>query len=289
MTLILGMSKPEGIYLSADFRVTLNGHLVDDASVKLLDVQFPPIGGTRALIAYTGLAELPDGTSMGTWLVETIRGESEFPDQAMAHLLSRLNRDVAPCRKLLILNVLLIEGAHGTRRLFGGLTNVRGLGTSGGTKVMREFEYQMSEVSGVFAFASGSGAAKVVADGHFDLVRRQLEVRPRRALDHMKLLATINRQVAASVKTVSPACHVAFVPAERPESGPPDRLFGPTSRSFTERGEAAPVVMPFLIFGIDTSNAVRHTNEMLAAVQQGIDQPPGLDTDALNAMVRRRR
>ena len=84
MTLILGMSKPEGIYLSADFRVTEHPsrRLIDDAAVKLLDVQFPPDGGTRALIAYTSLAILPDTTPVGTWLVETMRGESEVPDQA---------------------------------------------------------------------------------------------------------------------------------------------------------------------------------------------------------------
>jgi hypothetical protein len=38
MTLILGMSKPEGVYLSSDYRVTdaRSGKLIDDASVKFL-------------------------------------------------------------------------------------------------------------------------------------------------------------------------------------------------------------------------------------------------------------
>ena len=142
MTLILGMSKAEGIYLSADFRVTESstGRLVDDTSVKLLDVQFPPEGGTRALIAFTGLAILPDGTPMGTWLRETIRGELEVPDQAMAHLRTRLDRDVARLRIGFILNALLIEGQHGERRLFGAFTNLARDASSGQLRTLGAFE-----------------------------------------------------------------------------------------------------------------------------------------------------
>lgn len=86
MTLILGMSKAEGIYLSADHRITEypSGRLVDDASTKFLTVHYPPDKeGPKALLAYTGLAELPDGTPMGTWLRETLRGETEVFDQSI--------------------------------------------------------------------------------------------------------------------------------------------------------------------------------------------------------------
>ena len=44
MTLILGMSKPEGIYLSVDYRVTnqKTHELIDDESVKFLTAHYPP-------------------------------------------------------------------------------------------------------------------------------------------------------------------------------------------------------------------------------------------------------
>jgi len=289
MTLILGMSKPEGIYLSADFRVTQAGRLIDDASVKLLDVIFPPHdGGTRALMAYTGLAILPGGLPMGSWLVETLRGEAEYPDQAMAHLKTRLNRDVAPRRVGLIINALLIEGEHGERRLVGGFTNQRWDAARGRIEVLPEFEYLMTELTAPAVFANGSGTAAALADKHLDLMRAQLDVHPRRASDHMKLLASINRRVAAKDKTVSPACHVAFVPAQRPKPGKSDKDFGPMSRTFADRGESSPAVMPMLLFGIDTTHMMRQVQEQLAAMKAGADAPPDIDPETINRLLRRR-
>jgi len=55
VTLILGMSKPEGIYLSVDYRVSNSGtrEVIDDESVKFLTVHYPPEHvGPKALIAY---------------------------------------------------------------------------------------------------------------------------------------------------------------------------------------------------------------------------------------------
>jgi hypothetical protein len=65
MTLILGMSKGEGLYLSTDHRVTdvRSGRLIDDASVKVLKLLYPPLeDGPKALVAYTGAALLRNGT-----------------------------------------------------------------------------------------------------------------------------------------------------------------------------------------------------------------------------------
>lgn len=91
MTLIIGMSKADGIYLSVDYRVTRAGKLVEDDAIKLLDVIYPPHEtGPRATFAYTGRAEFADGTPTGTWLRETLRGETETFDQSMAHLRARL-------------------------------------------------------------------------------------------------------------------------------------------------------------------------------------------------------
>jgi hypothetical protein len=83
MTLILGMSKPDGIYMSTDYRVTdyRTGTLVDDSSVKFLTAHYPPDKtGPKALMGYAGLAVLPDGTKTGDWIRETLRGESEVID-----------------------------------------------------------------------------------------------------------------------------------------------------------------------------------------------------------------
>ena len=104
----------------------------------------------------------------------------------------------------------------------------------------------------------------------------------------MKLLASINRRVAAKDKTVSPACHVAFVPAEPPKPSVSDIKFCRTSHIFADRGEATPDLMPVLLFGIDTTPKMRHVQDLLAATKTGTDPPPQLDTDAMNRLLRRR-
>jgi hypothetical protein len=50
-------------------------------------VHYP--GDLKALIGFTGIAELKDGTPVGDWLMDTLRGETEVFDASMAHLHSR--------------------------------------------------------------------------------------------------------------------------------------------------------------------------------------------------------
>src|ERR1700748_3500493 len=98
VTLIIGMSKPEGIYLSVDYRITNSStrEIINNTAIKSLMIHYSPTdnGGPRVLLAFTGLAELPDGTPTLTWIRETLRGEDEVIDQSMNHLRKRLNRDI---------------------------------------------------------------------------------------------------------------------------------------------------------------------------------------------------
>jgi len=279
MTLILGMSKAEGIYMSTDYRVTdaRSGSLVDDASIKFLTVHYPPHeGGPKALLAYTGLAILPDGSQTGLWLRETLRGESEVFDQSMAHLQARLDRDIAPLKIPLIINAVVV---HGARRYAGGLSNLRI--DNGKRPVIRSsFGYTIQELKEPFAFANGSGAGQVLAGPDHELLRAQLNVKPRRIFDHMKLLATVNRRVAARERSVSPFCQVSFINAD-------DRT-SPTSHAFLEKGEVARFEMPILLFGIDLSGMARRFHEQSTAMLKG--EAPGADPDAatINEELKRR-
>jgi hypothetical protein len=143
----MGMAKAEGIYLSADYRVTEHpsGRLVDDASTKFLTIHYPPDKtGPKAVMAYTGLAFAPDGTPMGTWLRETLRGETEVFDRSMDHLKERLDRDIAGTGWPLIVNALALQG---DKRYFGGLTNLAFTDeTRRKAKVLDYFGYVMHEV-----------------------------------------------------------------------------------------------------------------------------------------------
>jgi len=244
MTLILGMSKDEGVYLSVDYRVTNleTGKVVDDLTVKFLTVMYPPDQiGPNALLAYTGLAYARDGTPIGGWMHVTLRGESEHFDASMAHVRSRLDRDIAPMGVGLIINALVV---HGEKRYIGGLSNIEGSKLSPVWKVRDSFGYSMNELSDLMAVANGSGAQATVTGGHLDAMSRQLTIRPRRIEDHMNLLATINKRVAAVELTVSPHCHVAFLNA--------DGRYDPVARNYAE-GQTLPLTMRTLLFGIDLS------------------------------------
>lgn len=269
MTLILGMSKSEGVYMSVDYRATnvRTGKVVDDAIVKFLTVHYPPEGGPKALLAYTGIAYLPDGTPVGTWIRETLRGESEVFDVSMAHLRNRLDRDVAPLRAPLMVNALVV---HGERRFFGGMSNIR-LPT---WEVQDSFGYVMGELTEPYTFGNGSGAHTVIARGHLEQMKAQLVVRPRRIHDHLNLLATINRRVAAVDKTVSPHCHVAFINA--------DDRYQAVSHTFDE-GNPMPMHMPLLLHGIDVSFMVE---DFMRRFETGGNDEP--DADEMSRHVQRR-
>lgn len=195
VTLIVGMSKPEGIYLSADCRVTnaATGKVIDETAVKSLTVHYPPMGGgPRALLGFAGLAILPDGTPMLDWIQQTIRGEQqEFINESMQHLLVRLNRDIARLQIALIITVVVIDPDN--RRHAGGFTNVRRI-TPIQTGVMHRFEHIMQPLNDWAIFANGSGTHPMVTDGHFARLQPHLGVVPREPMNHMNLLAHVNRQ-----------------------------------------------------------------------------------------------
>jgi hypothetical protein len=277
MTLILGMSKPEGIYLSVDYRVTdlRTRALIDDAATKSLTIHYPPItqNGPKVLLGFTGVAQLRDGTPTMTWIRETLRGEVEVIDQSMAHLLSRLDRDIAPLRVPLTINVLVLEPG---RRLFGGFTNVRG----GKSPVARNFAYLMQEVDDAFMFANGSGAVQGVANGHIARLQPHLRVVPRLPMNHMKLLAIVNRRIAAKNASVSPFCNVSFINS--------DGRFEPVSRSFVEAGEAVPLEMSMLLGGIDLTAITERVIQTSQALRTGQPVPPEPDISMMNERLKRR-
>ena len=77
VTLVITLLRPEGVFQLVDFRLTLNGQPVDDATPKQLDLHGPSMNDVpRTLLAFTGLAEIVDGTPMLQWIRETLRGES---------------------------------------------------------------------------------------------------------------------------------------------------------------------------------------------------------------------
>jgi hypothetical protein len=254
VTLILAMTKPEGIYLSVDYRVTnvKTRECIDDASIKHLTVHYPPENGPKALIAYTGVAQLPDGTPVGEWLKQTMRGETEVFDDSMRHLKDRLNRDLSRnLHRYQAPLIVIVQVIEGNEHYIGGFHNMQP-----NLSVARKFEYEMTKLDRPSWFAFGGGREHVIAGGHGTKLSAALDVRPRRPLNHMKLLATVNRQVAKVDNTVSPHCHVSFIPASDYFTTGDDSRRGPQSQVFVEHGESVPFRMPMIVNGIE--RVLRH-------------------------------
>ena len=123
--------------------------------------------------AHTGVAELPDGTSIADWLRETIRGENEVIDVSMQHVKKRLNRDLSRYlhrhKASLIIIALVIEG---NKRFLGGFHNFQP-----DLSIAKEFAYEMTELTEPGWWAYGS-VHKPVADDHGDRLTAALVFAP---------------------------------------------------------------------------------------------------------------
>jgi hypothetical protein len=291
MTLILAMNKREGIYLSADYRITnaVTRECLDDTRVKHLTVRYPPETGPKALFAHTGVAELPDGTSIADWLRETIRGENEVIDVSMRHVKERLSRDLSRYlhkHQALVLIVALV--IHENKRFLGGFHNLQP-----DLSIAKKFTYEMTELTAPGWWAFGSVRQRVAAD-HGSKLTAALDVRPRRPKSHMNLLASVNRRVAD--RTVSPHCHVAFIPASDYFATGDESSRGPQSQAFVEHGEAVPFKMPMIINGIDLSITMEHfhqgAQEQFKLMREGKEPGPSplgsLSPDEINKHLKRR-
>jgi hypothetical protein len=242
MTLTITMIRPEGIWQSADNRVTIDGQLIDDERPKQLHVICPPLpGGPQLLLAFTGLARLPDGTPTIQWARETLRGEQRFIMPMLEHLRDRLSRDVG--RSHLWENLLIFSGGifEGDKRFYVEIRNVE-LKT---WKPKREFDFIVCEVVEPMVFIAGSGQVAVSKED-WDLLRTQSRVRPAKWENHLGLLAAVNRRTAAgkkSMKSVSPWCSASYISHDEE---------GSHQKNFSNPGEPkGPLYIESLLSGLD--------------------------------------
>ena len=147
------------------------------------------------------------------------------------------------------------------------------------TRPLDEFGYVMNEVGTEFLFANGIRATQAIGDEKLAKMASLLGVRPRRVEDYMKLLAIVNRRVAARDTTVSPFCKVSFISEA-------DRTVA--SRTFSEHGEIVPFDMPFILGGINLTDMARRNHEMLIAADRGQPAAQLPDNAQMNAEQRRR-
>lgn len=103
-----------------------------------------------------------------------------------------------------------------------------------------------------------------------------MEHRPRRAHDYSGLLARINRNISAHVRSVSPWCLSTYMPLD---GGP---FF---SKAHVEPSDPIPAIdpaVPMLVSGFDSTDVLRLGSAMLKQVMAGEE----VEEAALDAAVR---
>ncbi|MDX6389529.1 MAG: hypothetical protein QOJ73_592 [Streptosporangiaceae bacterium] len=246
MTLAMMLVRPEGIWQSADHRVTKAGVRQPDASKQLaIHCRPTPGGGPKILLAFTGRAEMPDGTPTLQWIRETIRGESRFIMPLLEHLRDRLTRDVGKSSGWQAPLVMIggILEANGRR----GLLQIANVDPSWHPR--REFKLLVTEITEPKFMAIGSGQPHITREDA-KLAVAQSKIRPARWEDHLGLLAKVNRRTAERARnTVSPWCEVTYL-----KTGDEAAI----GRYFREPGDPpVPIEVNVMLDGIDLSEMVR--------------------------------
>jgi hypothetical protein len=271
MTLIMTMLRPEGVWQSADNRVIrIDGSVRDDATPKQLHIKYFTPTDSHMLLAFTGLAGLADGTPTLRWIRETLRGEARGVVSTLESLSERLTRDVSESpywNQALVMAVGVFEGA---RRFYAVVSNCNA------GKVVRQFDFKISEVTEPRVFVLGTGRAGV-RQADEDLLLAQGSIRPAKWEDHLGLLAKVNRLAAKRVTTVSPWCTASFVSADSSTA---------KSRSFAKPDEPSPPYdMQLIVGGIDVSDWMAVVTERTRRAGRG--EPPPDDADAEKEALRR--
>jgi len=271
MTMIITMIRPEGIWQSADNRVTLQGQITNDMTPKQLHILCPPFpNGPQILMAFTGLAELPDGTPMLQWVRETIRGENRTIGAMVEHLCSRLTRDVGRSiywRQMLVFSCGVFEG---DKRFYLEIRNRR----PGSRVSRRTFDHAIAEVTEPMFFIGGSGWDKISADD-ISLLRRQSQIRPAKWEDHLGLLAGVNRRTAKKVRNVSPWCQATFLSYETQHA---------QMKRFAKPGEPiAPEGIEMIFGGVDFLELSADFTRRMQAINAGGESGAAARTETAEA------
>jgi len=206
-----------------------------------------------ALLAYTGVGTLrvgkePETVRVSDWIRQILRGESRTVDQSLIYLRERATADLGPaCEKDGIRHVFTV-GAFLQGRPWA--VQIRNFRFSPGVlgPPARGFVTVAEQVADGGRFVA-LGTPDVVPPADLRTLHRLANIKPRQPKEFRKLLAAVNRRAAATKPDggyVSPHCTTAYLP---PTGEPFERELHDV------QGAPSPVVIPFLLFGIDTTES----------------------------------
>ena len=243
VTLIQTIIRPDHIWICTDNRVSINNRFQNDDHVKYVGILCPD--GT-ALLSYTGLAELSDGTKMSVWVRSVLRGVNRDVKSTVQAISDFANKELSTYAPMPPLN-FVIAAFIGSQATLYEITNI-----ASGNNPSRHFSIQTPLIDKPLYHAAGSGASYIT-----DEERRHLEAiianGPGSAEDCPNALIELNKKVAEKDKErVSASCIVVGMP----KTGLPVNVVN-GSQNISDRD------VPIVLFGIDTTEMMRLTGSRL--------------------------
>jgi hypothetical protein len=247
MTLIQGIIRPDHIWICTDNRVSVENKFKNDNHVKYVGIRCSD--GT-ALLSYTGLAELRDGTKMSDWVRTVIRGENRDVERTVLAVSDSANKEFGTYSPLSTLVFIIAAFVHSKAVLYE-IVNIAD--KNSWNKPLRHFSIKKLLVDKPLYYSAGSGSSYITEEKK----RRLGEIaanRPRNSKDFLNLLIEQNKKVSEKDKErVSSSC----IAVEMSEKGEPINIV----RNDLQHISAGDI--PFVLFGIDTTEMMQLTLSQL--------------------------
>jgi hypothetical protein len=257
-----------GCWQSADFRGThpTSGCVVDDYLPKQIALRCTD---GSALLAYTGVAAAKVANQtvrLSDWIRQILRGESRTVDQSLIYLRERATADLGPaCAKHGMHHVFTVGAFLGGHPWIAQIRNFPFAPGVLGPPV-RHFDTVAEQVADGGRFVA-LGTPDVVTPADLRTLHRVANIKPRQPKEFRNLLAAVNRRAAATTpngRWVSPHCTTAYLP---PAGEPFEREI------HDAKGAPKPIIIPFLLFGIDGTDQQEFMIERMRAAREGTNIP----------------
>ena len=209
MTLNIACLSRHAVYLTGDFRLTPTRPGVDETTTQKI---VPVIKtGWCALVAYSGVAQLPSGLDVGRWIAEQSRPEQMR--EPLADLLQRLHKAeqwlprLNTAHRWLTICVVGFDGRHPFSYVFSNHLDGDGKSTPPTSTLLQVKDKPRKPTVRAF----GSGARWMTAEERGAV--RDLLVDNHEADATLHALGIVNARVAERTPTVSSACMVGYIDA----------------------------------------------------------------------------
>ncbi len=202
MTLIITVIEKDHIWQSSDHRITkINGDLFDDKSIKHIHLNCTD---GKALLSWTGLAELKDKTRLNVWLKDVLRPGIGSVEETLKMISDRATLDIGGTFEL----VVCVGAFINDQAWYYEITNF--VGEPGKEKLKNKFVTKKTKADKDGFFPGGSGRIGL-AKKDINALKSAAKKAIKNPDAFAKALSSVNKKISATVKTVSPTCTTAYI------------------------------------------------------------------------------